>query len=64
MPLEEFHHFPCPYCSRPNTLAVDLTGGPRQNFVVDCEILSIDTGLTPNPHRMARGFKFPGDCGV
>ena len=38
MPLEDFPDFLCPYCGQPNTLAVDLTGGARQDFVVDCEI--------------------------
>jgi hypothetical protein len=38
MPLEDFHDFLCPYCSQPNTLTVDLTGGAHQDFTVDCEV--------------------------
>ncbi len=38
MSLEEYDHFLCPYCGQPNGLAVDLSGGSSQKFVVDCEV--------------------------
>ena len=38
MSLEEFDNFLCPYCGETNELLVDLSGGPRQVFVVDCEV--------------------------
>lgn len=37
MPLEENFNFICPYCSAENSMALDLTGGSRQRFVIDCE---------------------------
>ncbi|OGR84126.1 MAG: hypothetical protein A2901_08895 [Elusimicrobia bacterium RIFCSPLOWO2_01_FULL_54_10] len=37
MPLEDSIPFPCPFCGIENTAPVDLTGGKRQKFVVDCE---------------------------
>ncbi len=37
MNLEQFEHFMCPYCGRTNDLAIDLTGGDDQEFIVDCE---------------------------
>ena len=38
MSLEQNEHFLCPYCGQTNELLVDVTGGPAQEFVVDCEI--------------------------
>jgi len=38
MSLEQNEHFSCPYCGETNDLSVDLSGGPRQEFVVDCEV--------------------------
>ena len=38
MSLEEFEEFSCPYCGEINTLAIDVTGGSSQEFVVDCEV--------------------------
>ncbi len=38
MSLEENEHFFCPSCGEPNGLLVDLTAGPAQEFVVDCEV--------------------------
>ena len=38
MPLEEHESFSCPHCGSENLLAIDFSGGPRQQFVVDCEI--------------------------
>ncbi len=38
MSLEEFENFSCPYCGETNELLVDLSGGPNQEFVVDCEV--------------------------
>ena len=38
MSLEEFKDFLCPYCGESNELLVDLSGGPHQEFVVDCEV--------------------------
>lgn len=37
MSLEHHASFICPYCGRSNGLAVDVTGGSDQEFVVDCE---------------------------
>ena len=38
MSLEEIESFLCPYCGESNELLVDLSGGPNQEFVVDCEV--------------------------
>ncbi len=38
MSLEQFENFLCPYCGQNNELAVDVTGGSNQSFVVDCEV--------------------------
>jgi hypothetical protein len=38
MPLEQYENFLCPYCGETNELAVDISGGPHQEFVVDCEV--------------------------
>jgi hypothetical protein len=38
MSLEEFENFQCPYCGEINQLSIDLSGGPHQEFVVDCEV--------------------------
>jgi len=38
MPLEQEESFFCPYCGEPNQLSVDVSGGPDQGFVVDCEV--------------------------
>jgi hypothetical protein len=38
MSLEELENFYCPYCGETNELLVDLSGGPHQEFVVDCEV--------------------------
>jgi Cysteine-rich CPXCG len=38
MNLEDNENFFCPHCGVPNNLYVDLTGGSRQEFVVDCEV--------------------------
>ncbi len=38
MPLEQYENFLCPYCGETNELLVDLSGGPHQEFVVDCEV--------------------------
>jgi hypothetical protein len=38
MSLEEYESFLCPYCGETNELLVDVTGGPNQEFVVDCEV--------------------------
>ena len=38
MNLEQDEYFICPYCGESNLLLVDLTGGIKQGFVVDCEV--------------------------
>jgi len=38
MSLEQYENFLCPYCGKTNGLLVDLSGGPHQEFVVDCEV--------------------------
>lgn len=38
MSLEQYEDFSCPYCGETNQLLVDLSGGPHQEFVVDCEV--------------------------
>ena len=38
MPLEINENFLCPYCGEPNELLVDISEGPHQEFVVDCEV--------------------------
>ena len=38
MNLEQYEHFLCPYCGQNNELLVDVSGGPHQEFVVDCEV--------------------------
>ena len=38
MSLEQNESFLCPYCGESNELLVDISGGPRQEFVVDCEV--------------------------
>lgn len=38
MSLEQFEDFLCPYCSQPNSVNVDLSGGHSQTFVTDCEV--------------------------
>ena len=38
MSLEEFENFICPYCAGSNELLIDVSGGPHQEFVVDCEV--------------------------
>lgn len=38
MSLEQYESFLCPYCGQSNELAVDITGGGSQKFVVDCEV--------------------------
>lgn len=38
MSLEQFENFICPYCGQANELLVDLSAGPHQEFVVDCEV--------------------------
>jgi len=38
MSLEQSENFSCPYCGETNDLPVDISGGPRQEFVVDCEV--------------------------
>jgi hypothetical protein len=38
MSLEQYENFSCPYCGGSNDLPVDVSGGPRQEFVVDCEV--------------------------
>ncbi len=35
--FEEELSFGCPFCGEVNTLRVDLTGGNKQKFVMDCE---------------------------
>ena len=37
MSFDQSEEFLCPYCGRPNSLSVDITGGRNQEFVVDCE---------------------------
>ncbi|MDE2027415.1 MAG: CPXCG motif-containing cysteine-rich protein [Candidatus Omnitrophica bacterium] len=36
--MEEYENFLCPYCGQPNQLIVDMTGGSRQELIVDCEV--------------------------
>ncbi|MDE2223474.1 MAG: CPXCG motif-containing cysteine-rich protein [Candidatus Omnitrophica bacterium] len=36
--MEEYENFLCPYCGQPNRLCVDLSGGTRQELIVDCEV--------------------------
>ena len=38
MSLEQHEEFSCPYCGESNTLLLDFTDGPQQEFVVDCEV--------------------------
>ena len=38
MSLEQNESFLCPYCGETNALLVDVSGGPLQEFVVDCEV--------------------------
>jgi hypothetical protein len=38
MSLEQYENFFCPYCGETNELLVDISGGPHQEFVVDCEV--------------------------
>jgi len=38
MSLEQYDSFQCPYCGETNELLVDVSGGPNQQFVVDCEV--------------------------
>jgi len=38
MSLEQNEGFLCPYCGENNELLVDVSGGPLQEFVVDCEV--------------------------
>jgi hypothetical protein len=38
MSIEQFESFSCPYCGETNELLVDVSGGPAQEFVVDCEV--------------------------
>ena len=38
MPLEQDENFLCPYCGEINALFIDVSGGPNQEFVVDCEV--------------------------
>ena len=38
MSLEQNEGFFCPYCGENNGLSVDISGGPNQQFVLDCEI--------------------------
>ena len=38
MSLEHHEDFYCPYCGEANGLAVDMSAGPHQEFVVDCEV--------------------------
>jgi hypothetical protein len=38
MALEQYENFLCPYCGESNELLVDVSGGPHQEFVVDCEV--------------------------
>ena len=38
MSIEQNEEFICPYCGETNSLAVDISGGRHQEFVVDCEI--------------------------
>jgi len=38
MSLEQNENFLCPYCGETNELLVDVSGGPHQEFVVDCEV--------------------------
>ena len=37
MSLEQHESFLCPHCGSPNALAIDLSGGANQEFVIDCE---------------------------
>jgi len=38
MPLEHYKDFSCPYCGETNEISVDISAGPTQEFVVDCEV--------------------------
>jgi len=38
MSSEHHENFICPYCGQTNELLIDVTGGPSQQFVVDCEV--------------------------
>jgi transcription elongation factor Elf1 len=37
MALEEDYEYNCPYCMSPISVRIDVTGGSRQHFVIDCE---------------------------
>ena len=38
MEPEEDYEYSCPYCGETLSLRVDLSGGKRQSFVLDCEV--------------------------
>ena len=38
MSLEKSEDFLCPYCGETNELLIDVSGGPHQEFVLDCEV--------------------------
>jgi len=38
MPVSEEYYYSCPYCGSKNSLLVDFTAGPSQEFITDCEI--------------------------
>ena len=38
MSIEQYEEFLCPYCRGTNELLVDVSGGPHQEFVVECEV--------------------------
>lgn len=38
MPISEDYYYACPYCASENSLLVDFTAGPYQEFITDCEI--------------------------
>ena len=38
MSVEQHEEFSCPYCGESNSLLLDITGGSRQEFIVDCEV--------------------------
>ena len=38
MTSESNENFDCPYCGQTNLLVIDITGGPNQQFIVDCEV--------------------------
>jgi len=36
--MNNHQDFPCPYCSQPNNVLVDISAGDDQEWVTDCEV--------------------------